>query len=84
MKRYFFDKYKKDWYMLPYDKRGEWSQWVDEDEKDENDYDEYKIKEFVNKWSFEKPEEITPEEIIEENLKNFNDFLKESGGKKGI
>lgn len=81
MKRYFFDVDNDGhWYMLPYDKRGEWSQWLDDTVDDIDKYDEYKIDTDINKWSFENPEEILPEEPVNEKLKNFYVFLNEKIG----
>lgn len=78
-KRYFFDKdNNKNWYLLPYDKRGEWSQWINGE--NDNNYDEYKISNSINEWSFENPYEITPEEPVDENfkIKKFNFYIKEN------
>lgn len=76
MKRYFFDTDNDgQWYMLPYDKRGEWSQWLNDIGNEFDKYDEYKINTDINKWSFQNPDEILPEEPVNEKLKNFYVFL---------
>jgi len=81
-KKYFFDQYNDVWYMIPYDKRGEWIKLRDENSEEISSYDEYILDIDIDQYSFENPEPITlPEKIEEkmiEKIRNFDDFLNES------
>ena len=62
--------------MIPYDKRGEWKQFKDNNDLDVK-FDEYMI-DGINKISFCKPESILPEEKMDESVMNFEKFLKKN------
>jgi hypothetical protein len=84
-KRYFFDRDNDGhWYMLPYDKRGEWMNFLQIPENEiqnDNEYREYMIGYDINRISFENPQEIRPEIPVDEKLKAFDKFLNEKNEK---
>jgi hypothetical protein len=60
-KKYFFDQDNDShWYMIPLDKKGEWTQWNNDDDinKDHNKYNDYILNGYIDDISFENPQDI--------------------------
>ena len=73
-KKYIFDEFESNLFMIPFDKRGEWDIYKEDENRKQGEYDKYLVDRNINTISFENPQFIEPEPVMEGNIKLFSNY----------
>lgn len=75
-KKYIFDEFESNLFMIPFDKRGEWDIYKEDENRKQGEYDKYLVDRNINTISFENPQFIEPEPVMEGNIKLFSNYFE--------